>query len=386
MDRRHFISTAVGSLGLALTPRGLAADTDSTDPLRLGVIGTGDRGSGLIKSLEGNPLFEVAACSDLLDFRLQHAVELTGGAARGHADYRHVLNDPAIDAVIVATPFYRHAEHLLAALDAGKHVYLEKTAVMGHADIDRVAAMTKDRSRVVQIGYQWRHSALYQRVVELIRQGEIGQVAQIECHWNRNGDWRRPVPSPELERLINWRMYREYSGGLSAELCSHQMDFCNWLLGEQPDAIFGTGGIDYWKDGRETRDNIHLIVTYPGGVDTTFHSLTTNARDGYRISVLGSEGTIDMTFSGAWISYEDPERRLGDVDAVSSATIPGAGGGGQAIHVPTVEPTQQALLNFRAAVQGESPVLSTLEDGLRTSRIVQASLDAMDTSSRQTLG
>jgi predicted dehydrogenase len=386
MDRRHFISTTLGSLGLTLAPRGFTAESHSAEPLRLGVIGTGARGSGLIKTLSGNPLFDVAACCDLLDFRLQAAVELTGGRATGQVDYRQVLDDPAIEAVIVATPFFRHAEHLLAALDAGKHVYLEKTAVMGHADIDRVAGLAREHSQVVQVGYQWRHSALYQRVVELIRQGEIGQVAQIECHWNRNGDWRRPVPSPDLERLINWRMYREYSGGLSAELCSHQMDFCNWLLGEKPEAVLGTGGIDYWKDGRETRDNIHLIVTYPGGVDTTFHSLTTNARDGYRISVLGSEGTIDMTFSGAWISYEDPERRLGDVDAVSGATIPGAGGRGQAIHVPTVEPTQQALLNFRTAARGESPVLSTLEDGLLTSRIVQASLDAMDTSSRQILG
>ena len=71
----------------------------------------------------------------------------------------------------------------------------------------------------------------------MINSNEIGKVSYFECQWNRNGNWRRPVSDPSLERLINWRMYKEYSGGLVAELCSHQIDFVNWALNDNPSKI-----------------------------------------------------------------------------------------------------------------------------------------------------
>ena len=111
----------------------------------------------------------------------------------------------------------------------------------------------------------------------MIARGDVGDVAAVQCQWNRNGSWRRPVPDPKWERQINWRMYREYSGELVAELSAHQMDFCNTVLGNDLQRIQGAGGIDYWDDGRETYDNVHVVCRYRSGVTATFTSLTSNA-------------------------------------------------------------------------------------------------------------
>jgi predicted dehydrogenase len=98
-----------------------------------------------------------------------------------------------------------------------------------------------------------------------IREGEIGRVMHVYGYWHRNTNWRRPVPDPKFERLINWRMYKEYSGGLAAELGSHQIDVANWVFGALPETVIGSGGIDYWKDGREVDDNIQVVYLVPRG-------------------------------------------------------------------------------------------------------------------------
>ncbi|MDZ7765952.1 MAG: Gfo/Idh/MocA family oxidoreductase [Melioribacteraceae bacterium] len=93
----------------------------------------------------------------------------------------------------------------------------------------------------------------------MVQDGECGEITHIRCNYNRNTDWRTKVDDPKMERLLNWRMYREYSGGLMAELCSHHINITNWLLDAVPHKITGMGGIDYYKDGRETYDNVNTI-------------------------------------------------------------------------------------------------------------------------------
>lgn len=110
------------------------------------------------------------------------------------------------------------------------------------------------------------------------------------------------MPDPKLERMINWRMHNEYSGGLTTELCSHKIYFINRVPKEAPEKISGFGGIDYWKDGRETFDNIQLQFQYPSDIDASFMCTTTNSFNGYQIKVLGSKGTIDMGISRAKFS------------------------------------------------------------------------------------
>jgi predicted dehydrogenase len=252
MKRREFIGLATASAALVAVP-GLVsakAGTDGGEMLRTGHIGTGRQGRKLLGLAHGLPGFDIRTICDVLPFQLERASAIVGQETKTVDDYRRILDDPQIDAVFIATPFYLHAQPMLDALDAGKHVYCEKTLVMGHDQIDAVRPVLEGTDRIVQTGYQHRYSDHLRHIAGIVQSGEIGSISKVECLWNRNGDWRRPVPSPEYERAINWRMYREYSGGLSAELSSHQMDILQWILGSPPKHIMGTGGIDYWKDGR----------------------------------------------------------------------------------------------------------------------------------------
>ena len=351
----------------------------TNDIINVGVIGTGDRGNEIITLLHKIKGVHLGAVCDVLPFRLTHGLKRAGDNVKGYSEYYDLLNDTSIDAIIIATPFNTHAEIAIDSLSASKHVYCEKTMAKGIKAIDHLVNQASNSNTVFQTGHQFRNSKLYQHVVDLIMQGEIGQVASFDCHWNRKGNWRRPVPDPMLERAINWRMYREYSGGLTAELCSHQIDFVNWALGENPRKIMGAGGIDYWKDGRETFDNVHLLFEYPSGVKASFTCLTTNASDGYQIKIRGSKGTILLQLYDAWISYEDgDEEHTDDVDGLSGATASTfQSGQASRIAISQTDPSQQALMDFRDSILSNKLPDSNIFTGSDTSMAVQLSLNAM---------
>src|SRR5690606_13195397 len=278
MKRKEFLKkSALLSVSVISTTSVLGVISNSTGmakAVKLGVIGTGDRGSGLISILNEIEGIDVVAVCDILDFKLKNGLSRTNNTAKSYKDYKDLLNDKDIEAVLIATPFNTHAQIAIDAVDAGKHVYCEKTMAKGFKDIDALVKKVSNSKKVFQTGHQYHSSKLYKHIVELIKSGEIGDIASFECQWNRNGNWRRSVTDPSLERAINWRMYRKYSCGLVAELCSHQIDFVSWVLGENPKKIMGTGGVDFWKDGRETYDNVHLLFEYPSGVKATFKCLT----------------------------------------------------------------------------------------------------------------
>ena len=213
----------------------------------------------------------------------------------------------------------------------------------------------------------------------MIKLNEIGKITSFECQWNRNGDWRRPVPDPSLERLINWRMYKEYSGGLVAELCSHQIDFVNWVLNDNPSKIMGSGGIDYWKDGRETFDNVHLIFEYSNGVKAKFTALTSNALGDYQIKIHGDKGSILLNYADAWIyPEENVSKSHKNVDGVSGATAkPWIQGIGIPINYKHLDPSKQALIDFRDNVINNQLPLSNVFSGASTAIAVNLSLEAL---------
>lgn len=374
-------------LGSAVLPRAFA-DPASGPRIGIGIIGSGARGQQLIGFLNEMPQFDVAAYCDVLPFRLDEArAQLPG--ARAYADYRHLLEDRKVDAVVIATHLSAHFSIAMDALDAGKHVYCEKTLTKGIDESLSLARKARDNSRLTfQTGYQFRSSALYERAAEMIARGVIGPVIAVNCQWNRNGDWRRPVPDPKYERLINWRMYREYSSGLVAELSSHQMDFCNRILAGSIERIHGEGGIDYWKDGRETYDNVHVVCRYSSGITAKFTSLTANSLDGYRIAVLGKKGSIVLTFAGGWLIPEGDDFEAADeVDLVSGASV---SAGGQAdsrsgaaraygIDAPTGDPTPAALAAFADSIVHERQPSADVSAGARAAIMVQMAIEAMDT-------
>ncbi|MEK6154843.1 Gfo/Idh/MocA family oxidoreductase [Flavobacteriaceae bacterium 3-367] len=381
MKRREFIvKSGVAMAGVSTMSAGMPYFSKNRS-VNIGVIGTGDRGGGLIPIINDIQGLNVAGCCDVLPFRLENGLKKVGRKTAAYSDYRKLLDNKDIDAVLIATPFNTHSRIALDALDAGKHVYCEKTLAKGYDDIEAIISKTSGSKQIFQTGHQYHSSRLYSHIVDLINNGKVGKITAIECQWNRNADWRRPVPGPEYERAINWRMYREYSGGLLAELCSHQLDLINWVLDAVPVKVMGDGGVDYWKDGRETYDNIHMIYTYPNGVRAKFTCLTSNAKDDYLITILGDKGTITIDYTKAWFYPEKigDKKELGEVDGVSGATVQWEQNKGVPIEVEHLDPSKQALLDFRNSVLDNKTPESNVFSGAKAAICVQMGLDALYT-------
>lgn len=350
-----------------------------SDQLNIGVIGTGGRGQGLINIINRIEGIELIAICDTLPFRLSEAASLAP-KAKQFSNHQEMLLLKNLDAVIISTPLSTHAAIASDAVDASVHIYCEKTMVKGDQDtLDLIQKVENNHKKVFQTGHQYHSSRLYSHVVEMIQAGDIGQVIAINAQWNRNGNWRRHVPNPKLERQINWRMYREYSYGLTAELSSHQIDFCNWLLQDNPRKVAGFGGIDYWKDGRETYDNTNLIYSYSNGVKASFTCLTSNAKDDYQIKVMGDKATVIINYDKAWKYPEGKYNKvMGDVDGVSGATQSWTEGKGNLINFNHLEPTRQALEDFKSSIINNTIPLSNLKSGAAVSFAVDMGIRAMD--------
>tara|TARA_B100001059_G_scaffold72648_1_gene69923 strand:+ start:1734 stop:2927 length:1194 start_codon:yes stop_codon:yes gene_type:complete len=382
--RRSFIKKSTVAFSAPLiTPKSDLFSIFKSSPLNqlnIGIIGTGDRGQGLIKLIGKIGGMRLIAICDNLQFRLDQAAKIAPKAIK-YSNYKELLSNKNLDAVIISTPLNTHASIASDAVDASLHIYCEKTMVKGDiSTMNLIKKVKKDHNKIFQTGHQYHSSRLYSHIVELVQSGEIGQIIAIQAQWNRNGNWRRQVQDPKFERQINWRMYREYSYGLTAELSSHQIDFSNWLLKSTPKKVVGFGGIDYWKDGRETYDNIHLTYSYPGGVKASFTCLTSNGKDDYQIKVMGDKASIIIGYKDAWIYPEGKYNKvIKDVDGVSGATSSWIEGKGNPIKFDHKEPTYQALEDFRYAIINDSTPMSNLKSGADVSLAVDMGIRAMDT-------
>ena len=382
--RRSFIKKSTVAFSAPLiTPKSDLFSIFKSSPLNqlnIGIIGTGDRGQGLIKLISKIDGMRLIAICDNLQFRLDQAATIAPKAIK-YSNYKELLSNKNLDAVIISTPLNTHASIASDAVDASLHIYCEKTMVKGDiSTMNLVKKVKKDHNKIFQTGHQYHSSRLYSHIVELVQSGEIGQIIAIQAQWNRNGNWRRQVQDPKFERQVNWRMYREYSYGLTAELSSHQIDFSNWLLKSTPKKVVGFGGIDYWKDGRETYDNIHLTYSYPSGVKASFTCLTSNGKDDYQIKVMGDKASIMIGYKDAWIYPEGKYNKvIKDVDGVSGATSSWIEGKGNPIKFDHKEPTYQALEDFRYAIINDSTPMSNLKSGADVSLAVDMGIRAMDT-------
>jgi len=382
--RRSFIKKSTVAFSAPLiTPKSDLFSIFKSSPLNqlnIGIIGTGDRGQGLIKLISKIDGMRLIGICDNLQFRLDQAAKIAPKAIK-YSNYKELLSNKNLDAVIISTPLNTHASIASDAVDASLHIYCEKTMVKGDiSTMNLVKKVKKDHNKIFQTGHQYHSSRLYSHIVELVQSGEIGQIIAIQAQWNRNGNWRRQVQDPKFERQVNWRMYREYSYGLTAELSSHQIDFSNWLLKSTPKKVVGFGGIDYWKDGRETYDNIHLTYSYPSGVKASFTCLTSNGKDDYQIKVMGDKASIIIGYKDAWIYPEGKYNKvIKDVDGVSGATSSWIEGKGNPIKFDHKEPTYQALEDFRYAIINDSTPMSNLKSGADVSLAVDMGIRAMDT-------
>ena len=357
--------------------------------IKVAMIGCGDRGKGVLSVIKSMPTkYKTVAYCDVLDFRLKEAEKHVPADARPIKDYRKILDDKTIDAVFIATPLSEHFKIAKDAVLAGKHVYLEKTMTY---DIAEALALKKLVSRhsgqIFQVGYQYRYSPLYFKVKDMIQSGYLGKVSQIDCRWDRNGNWRRHVPSPELERKINWRMYKEYSGGLAAELLSHQIDFINWAFETQPNEIMGSGGIDIFNDGRETYDNIQAILRYNDkGMIGNFGATCGNAHDGYLFKIKGTKGSVSLlTNTGIFYPEASTKKELGIVDGVTGATkiVVNTDGGIPILDQPTKDGTNYALEEFYKSITKKIVPVSNINTGTQAAICVAMCNEAIYSGTKQ---
>ncbi len=382
-SRRNFLInsgkalTVAGIINIpALGSNFLSSNSSKNDTVQIGVIGTGGRGNWLTKLIGNIEGMKVTACCDIQQDRLDKGMSLADSAAKRYTDYRKLLENKDIDAVIVSTPLSLHFEIAKAALQAGKHVYCEKTMVFTYPQIHELEKVYKKSGLVFQVGYQHRYNKLYNWVNEFVNSDKFGKLAHIECYWNRNSDWRRPVSDPKLERLINWRLYKEYSGGLIAELSSHQIDIVDWIVSDHPDSVVGYGGIDFWKDGRETYDNVQAIYDYKSGLRANYTCLTNNAQMGYQMKFYGSKATIQIKGEQGHQAYLylepealDDQEMSKELDAVSGATKKVLEAG-DPVKINIVDegytddmPTSKSLESFANCIRTNSKPLVNFENG-----------------------
>lgn len=347
VNRRDFVKSAGAASAAvgAVLPKVKAAPAvlkarAAGKVVNYGFIGPGSRGSRLLRRhLVNIDIGNCVAMCDIYERNLNRALKIFDNKPAAYKDYRELLARDDIEAVFITTPLYMHYPIMKDALEAGKHVFCEKSLVFKPEEVHGLRELHEQNPNlVIQVGLQRRYSAFYESAKKLINDGAIGKVTHVYAQWHRNTNWRRTVKDPKLEEQINWRLYQKYSGGLCAELMSHQVDVADWMLGSHPKSVVGVGGLDYWKDGRDIFDNIQLIFEYPGGEKLLYSSITTNRHlegrrvpgDGCREVIMGTDGAIEITLipwgEGMW--FRDPMKvKMGQQDAnaqeewVAGATV-----------------------------------------------------------------
>ena len=385
MERRSFIKQSTASLGALLLSDQIFAFSNgkAATKLNIGIIGCGSRGVGLMHVLkELKDKFQVTALCDILDFRFREAKEAVTTEVKEHNDYRKLLDDKTVPVVVIATPLYLHYQMAADALKAGKHVFLEKTMTYTIQQALDLAKLAKSYpNQVLQIGHQLPYTPLYIKVKEMIAKDYLGKITQIACRYDRHNDWRRPVPDPKLERAINWRMYKEYSGGLTAEILSHQMQYINWALDTHPDEVFSTGGIDYYKDGRETYDNVQVMLRYnEKGIIGNFGSTLANEREGFIFKIKGTKGAVELLFDdGIFYPEKETKKQLETVDGVAGATkIEWKKDGGISImKEPMKDGTWYAFADFYDCITQKKHPMLDVNQGAKAAITVHLANEAM---------
>ncbi len=314
-SRRNFIGTVATGLAGTLAPGNVLG---ANDRVRLGIIGAGDRGMQDVRDAIACPNTEFVAFADIYTKRLEDALRVAP-QAKTYLDHRYLLEDKSIDAVLIATPQHLHSEHFIASLEAGKHVYQEKTMAfqVDHAKRMR-AAYKKAAKQTVQIGHQSCSSGQVKDAAQFLASGNVGKVTAIHAHMYRNTphdkpQWSRPV-SPDMtpekiiwksflggapphdfdaNRYANWRFFWDYSGGNVYENMCHQLSFWYKVMNLQiPKAVNMAGGIYLWKDGREVPDTMNVSMEHPEEILFSWDSGFGNNQLGSTEDVLGTDGTI----------------------------------------------------------------------------------------------
>ncbi len=353
VTRRDFLRTAsigAGVVAAGYSPFSYAANSK----VRVGKIGTGAQGAS--RNLVGLLLtedVEVTAVCDVYEPHLNRGQQMVGGEdMAAYYDYREMLDEEELDAVVISTSQHQHYQPVMDALDAGNYVFCEKTLTFDIQESRNIVEKCHETGLFCQVGHQRRYNPQYLKAVWLAReQAMLGRIQHMSAHWRQNhrNGWRRPIdPNYELneherqfisdlDRHLNWRLYQDISGGLMTEFATHQVDIWNWFLGTMPKRVWGSGNVDYWRDGREVADNVDLIYEYevrvsaPGFVDiepriaeqdfaqinqpyevrANYNCLTANAQGSVQEFIRGDQASFQLSepWAGGCYILAEPDMR-----------------------------------------------------------------------------
>ena len=333
MDRREFLKAATvagATLAGAATP--ISAVNRASNEVRVALIGAGAQGQVLLDaSFQIPDVRFVAVCDIWTDYnqrRVSRLMKDSGHPNNAYVDYRELLDKEKgkIDAVLIATPDFWHAEHAIACMKAGLDVYCEKEMSNSLADARRMVQTSRETGRLLQIGHQRRSNPRYRFCYEkLIAEAKLlGRMTTINGQWNRAKREFATMPEryaikPEIlekygfqsmQQFLNWRWFRGLGGGPIVDLGSHQIDVFNWYLDARPKGVMASGGTDYYsKATHEWYDTVMAVYDYetPHGVVRAFYqTLTTNGFGGYYEVFMGDQGALELSESaGRGSIYRD---------------------------------------------------------------------------------
>jgi len=301
----------------------------ANDRIQIALIGAGGQGTSDTNVALRVPGVEIVAAADIYDGRLNRAKEVWGKDLFTTRDYREVLARSDVDAVIIATPDHWHQQIAVDSLNAGKDIYCEKPMVQILDEGHKVIEAEKKTRRIVQVGSQRVSSIIYHKAKELLAQGVIGELNLVEAWLNRrspiaawqytippdaspeNIDWdrflgRAPKVQFDATRLFRWRNYRDYGTGIGGDLFVHLFSGLHVITGSNgPKRVLATGGLRYWKDGRDVPDVLLGLCDYDGtgghqGFNVTLRvnfadgSVEPNRFENSGFRFIGSEGVITI--------------------------------------------------------------------------------------------
>lgn len=338
--RRQFVQA--GGLGTLSAAAALSQSTPRSpnDRIQFATIGIGGMGFGDTGHALATPEAQLVAACDIYQGRLDRAKELYGADLFTTRDYREILGRKDIDAVIVATPDHLHARISIDAMEAGKDVYVEKPMVQDWRDGHKMTETALKTKRIVQVGSQRVSSVIYKKAQDLLKAGAIGELNTVEAWWDRNsaiGAWQYSIPtdaSPatvdwdrflahapkrpfEPIRLFRWRNYQDYGTGVAGDLFVHLFSGMHFITGAiGPDRIFASGGLRFWKDGRDVPDIMLGLYDYPKTAAHPAFNLCLRVNfvngagetSGFRF--VGSEGVMTVG-GGVTVTRQPPETEPG---------------------------------------------------------------------------
>jgi predicted dehydrogenase len=279
--------------------------------VKVAVIGLGPWGRDVLNTLARVAQADVAVICDSYPAMLTRAAKVAPNAVK-ESDYKKILENKEIQAVVICTATHQHKEIAVEALKAGKHVYCEAPLAHTIEDARAIAKAAKVASHLVfQAGFQLRSDPQRHFLLPFIRSGALGKNIMARSQWHRKQSWRATSPTPERETVINWRLDKELSIGLVGEIGSHQIDQATWFLNGRPNAVTGFGGVLFWKDGREVADTVQTVLEFPGGVSMVFDGTLANSFDAEYEVLYGSDAAVMMRESKAWMFKEVDSPLLG---------------------------------------------------------------------------